>query len=53
VDAFYCHVSPGGKLTDPRRIAGLKSTLTEVLDDVGGVSASRPRLQRARASVAR
>jgi len=53
VDAFYCHESPGGKLTDPRRIAALKSVLTEVLDDPGGVSAARPRLQRARASVAR
>ena len=53
VDAFYCHESPGGKLTDPRRIAGLKAVLIEVLDDVGGVSAARPRLQRARASVAR
>ena len=53
VDAFYCHESPAGKLTDPRRIAALKAVLTEVLDDVGGVSQGRPRLQRARASVAR
>ena len=53
VDAFYCHESPGGKLTDPRRIAGLKAILTDVMDDTGGPAGGRPRLQRARASVAR
>jgi [protein-PII] uridylyltransferase len=52
VDAFYCQEA-GGKLTDPRRIAALKTALVEVLDDVGGLAAGRPRLQRARASVAR
>jgi [protein-PII] uridylyltransferase len=53
VDAFYCYETSGGKLIDPRRIAGLKAVLSEVLDDTGGVAGDRPRLQRARASVAR
>jgi len=53
VDAFYCHGPLGGKLTDPRRIAALRSVLIDVLDDSGDVTIARPRLQRARASVAR
>ena len=52
VDAFYVVDDEGQKLTSPRRIATLKTALTEVLEDDGGETpAGRPRLQRARASV--
>jgi [protein-PII] uridylyltransferase len=54
VDAFYVVDADGAKLAHPRRIAALKTALIEVLEDEGGETpAGRPRLQRARASVAR
>jgi [protein-PII] uridylyltransferase len=54
VDVFYVHDRDGGKLSDGRRIQGVKKVLSEVLaeDDTHPPSA-RPRLQRARASIAR
>jgi [protein-PII] uridylyltransferase len=52
VDAFYV-LHDGGKLTDTRRINGLKKVLAESLADDEQVPAGRPRLQRARASNAR
>jgi [protein-PII] uridylyltransferase len=53
VDAFYCHGPTEGKLTDARRIAALRAELIDVLEDNGDIAAGRPKLQRARASVAR
>ena len=53
VDAFYCHGPTEGKLTDARRIAALRAVLVDVLEDNGDVTLARPKLQRARASVAR
>jgi len=53
VDAFYCHGPTEGKLTDGRRIAALRAELIDVLEDNGDVTLARPKLQRARASVAR
>jgi [protein-PII] uridylyltransferase len=54
VDAFYVREASGAKLLNPRRMAALKSALTEVLEDEGvAPPAGRPRLQRARASVGR
>jgi [protein-PII] uridylyltransferase len=54
VDAFYCHTGEGAKLVNARRINGLKAALLAVLDDSAGEpEAGRPRLERARASVAR
>ena len=53
VDAFYCHGPTEGKLTDARRIAALRSELVDVLEDSGDVTLARPKLQRARASIAR
>jgi [protein-PII] uridylyltransferase len=54
VDAFYVCDASGGKLAAPRQISALKQALTEVLDDeTADPAPSRPRLERARASVAR
>ena len=54
VDAFYVCDASGQKLTAPRRIAGLKTALTKVLeDDPDAPPGGRPRLERAPASVAR
>jgi [protein-PII] uridylyltransferase len=52
VDAFYVCDEAGDKLTDPKRIAGLKSALTAVLLAEDTAKPGR-RLERARASVAR
>ena len=54
VDAFYVTERDGGKLTDPKRMAALKSHLMKVLEEVEA-AAPKPRanLQKARASVAR
>ncbi len=54
VDAFYVQTPGGGKLTDTRASNALKAALMEVLeDDEAGPSRGRPKLERARASVAR
>ena len=54
VDAFYVCGEDGKKLIDPRRMQGLKAVLIEVLDqEPGETPAGRPKLSRARASVAR
>jgi [protein-PII] uridylyltransferase len=55
VDAFYVVGADGGKLTDARRTASLKSTLLAALDAAESQPPARNRaaLQRARASVAR
>jgi [protein-PII] uridylyltransferase len=54
VDAFYVLDAQGQKLTQPRRIAALRTALSEVLEDDGAeLAPGRLRLQRARASVAR
>ena len=48
------HDRDGGKLSDARRIQGVKKVLGEVLaDDDLHQPPTRPRLQRARASIAR
>jgi [protein-PII] uridylyltransferase len=52
VDAFYVHTDEGGKLSDTRKAAALRSGLLEVLASGEGQS-GRPRLQKARASPAR
>jgi [protein-PII] uridylyltransferase len=54
VDAFYCHGPEGGKFTAARAINTLRSQLAQVLDEEPVEPAEgRPRLERARASVAR
>jgi [protein-PII] uridylyltransferase len=54
VDAFYCHGPEGGKFTAARAINTLRSQLAQVLDEEPAEPAEgRPRLERARASVAR
>ena len=55
VDAFYVQTPGGGKLTDARRANALKAALMEVLDadEASQAPRGRPRLERARASVAR
>ena len=55
VDAFYVQTVGGGKLIDTRRANALKTALLEVLeaDDRGPGARGRPRMQQARASVAR
>jgi [protein-PII] uridylyltransferase len=54
VDVFYVCGEDGRKLIDARRLQGLKAVLTEVLDqDPGEAPTGRPKLSRARASVAR
>jgi len=54
VDAFYVQTPAGGKLTDAKASAALKQALMDVLDDGDTQPAGgRPRLERARASVAR
>jgi [protein-PII] uridylyltransferase len=54
VDAFYCHGPEGGKFTAPRPINALKTALCQVLDEEPPApTQGRPRLERARASVAR
>jgi [protein-PII] uridylyltransferase len=53
VDAFYVQ-DQGAKLTDARRANALKAHLAKALnDDEAAPTGGRPRLQRARASVAR
>ncbi len=54
VDAFYVVDAEGAKLTDKAAVAALKTSLAEVLQDADPTAAGdRPRLERARASVAR
>ncbi len=55
VDAFYVQTPGGGKLTDAKASAALKEALMAVLEAEEGVGQARgrPRLERARASVAR
>jgi [protein-PII] uridylyltransferase len=54
VDAFYCHGPEGGKFTAARAINTLRGQLAQVLDEEPTEPAEgRPRLERARASVAR
>jgi len=53
VDAFYVQTAEGGKVSDPRRIAGIRSALTEVLEEGEPAEPKGRRLERARASVAR
>jgi [protein-PII] uridylyltransferase len=54
VDAFYCHGPDGGKLTGARSINALKAALNQALDEEPAEPAEgRPRLERARASIAR
>ena len=54
VDVFYVCGADGGKLDDGKMLQDLKADLTEVLDfDPAEPAAGRPRLSRARASVAR
>jgi [protein-PII] uridylyltransferase len=54
VDAFYVRGPQGGKLTDAKACNALQSALTEILgDDDQQATKGRPRVQRARASVAR
>jgi [protein-PII] uridylyltransferase len=53
VDAFYVQ-DGGAKLTEPRRANALRANLLKALnDDEAAPEGGRPRLQRARASVAR
>jgi [protein-PII] uridylyltransferase len=54
VDAFYCHGPDGGKFTAARPINALKTALNQVLDEEPTEpTQGRPRLEKARASVAR
>lgn len=55
VDAFYVTTAAGQKLTDAKKQAALKTALLAVLnaEEPRATGKSRPRLQRARASVAR
>jgi [protein-PII] uridylyltransferase len=54
VDAFYCHGPDSGKFAGTRAINALKVQLCQVLDEEPAEPAQgRPRLERARASVAR
>jgi [protein-PII] uridylyltransferase len=53
VDAFYLQTVDGTKLTDQRRLAGLKAELMDVLCEPERPLRGRPRLERARASVGR
>ncbi len=53
VDAFYVHDEGAAKLTDPKRIRAVRKVLTEVLEKEEVSVGQRPRLQKARASVAR
>ena len=54
VDVFYVVGEDGLKLAEPRRLQGLKTALTEVLDqEPGDPIGGRLRLPKARASVAR
>jgi [protein-PII] uridylyltransferase len=54
VDAFYVRTAEGGKLTDGKAGNALQSRLSEVLvEEDQQTPKGRPRLQRARASVAR
>jgi [protein-PII] uridylyltransferase len=53
VDAFYVQTAQGGKLSDPKRIAGIRAALTEVLAEGEPAQPKGRRLERARASVAR
>ncbi|MDR3508394.1 MAG: ACT domain-containing protein, partial [Caulobacteraceae bacterium] len=54
VDVFYVCGKDGHKLTDARKMQGLKTVLAEVLDDEPNETpGGRLRLSRARASAAR
>jgi [protein-PII] uridylyltransferase len=53
VDAFYVQTAEGTKLTDPKRIVGIRAALTGVLEEGEAAEAKGRRLERARASVAR
>jgi len=53
VDAFYVQTAEGGKVSDPKRIAGIRSALAEVLAEGEPAEPKGRRLERARASVAR
>jgi [protein-PII] uridylyltransferase len=55
VDAFYVQTAGGKKVADPRKQAALKAELLAILEaeEPGSGGKSPPRLERARASVAR
>ncbi len=54
VDAFYVQTAAGGKLADPVALLAVKAALGAALvDESAAAPAGRPKLQRARASVAR
>jgi [protein-PII] uridylyltransferase len=55
VDAFYVVDAQGDKVTDPKRMAGLKTDLMAALEatDDQPVARTRANLQKARASIAR
>jgi [protein-PII] uridylyltransferase len=54
VDAFYVQTDTGAKVAEPARLNALKTALAEVLsEDPRAPVIGRPRLQRARASIAR
>jgi [protein-PII] uridylyltransferase len=54
VDAFYCLGPDGTKFTGARAITALKTALSQVLDEEPAApTGRRPRLEQARASVAR
>ncbi len=55
VDAFYVQTPGGGKLVDGKAQAALKEALMAVLEaeEAAGQARGRPKLERARASVAR
>ena len=53
VDAFYLTGSKGGKIVEPKALAGLKQSLIAVLASDAEAAAPKLRLERARASVAR
>jgi len=53
VDAFYVHGPDGGQVTDTRLLNGVKKVLFELLSDDEVAGPARPRITRARASIAR
>ena len=53
VDAFYVHDGAEAKIIDPKHVRAVRKALTDVLEKEEVSTGQRPRLQRARASVAR
>jgi [protein-PII] uridylyltransferase len=54
VDAFYVRTATGGKLTEAKARHALQHALNEVLgEEEQAAQKARPRLQRAKASMAR